>query len=431
MTKNVISLRAEWAHSAPLTDATKKVLVIDDQRNARVILEGVIHCIDPGIDVNAFASPLEAIEWARGNVPDLVLTDYKMREIDGIETIKRLRQLPTCLNVPIVMVTVSDDAKVCHAAFDVGVTDFLVKPYDHYECRARFRNLLIMREQQLLLQDRTKLLEYEIAAAVRKMRAREREIIMLAANLSEFHAHQDDFRIVRIARYARLIAEGLGLAPEMAERIELAATLHDIGKIGIADEVLVTDSSLTDAQKLALRKHTEIGHKLLQNYASEYLRMAAEIALYHHERYDGHGYPKGVKGREIPLAARIVAVAEAFHLLTSAPDCNPSDVVEAAMGNIMSRKRISLRCAITVWVAGTESVGIQLGDRVQPVLAPALTDGRRIPDSARGGTLLRSSAAQKRQGSPRQGRTGERGQEPLSLGDEPRNSHAAQWDHRH
>ena len=83
---------------------------------------------------------------------------------------------------------------------------------------------------------------------------------------------------------------------------------------------------------------TEIGHKLLQDYASEYLRMAAEIALYHHERYDGHGYPKGVKGREIPLAARIVAVAEAFHLLTSAPNCNPGDVVEAAMGNIMSRK---------------------------------------------------------------------------------------------
>ena len=338
MAKNVINLRAEWAHTAPLAIATKKVLIIDDQRNARVILEGVIRCIDTGIDVKTFASPLEAIEWARGNVPDLVLTDYKMREIDGIETIKRLRQLPTCQNAPIVMVTVSDDTKVCHAAFDAGVTDFLLKPYDHYECRARFRNLLIMREQYLLLQDRAKLLEYEIGAAVRQMRARERETIMLAANLSEFHAHQDGFRIVRIARYARLIAEGLGLEPDMVECIELAATLHDVGKIGIADDILLADGGLTEAQEQVLREHTEIGHKLLQESSSEYLRMAAEISLYHHERYDGRGYPKGIKGRDIPLPARIVAIAEAFDLLTSAPDCDSTEKVAAAMGNILSRK---------------------------------------------------------------------------------------------
>jgi len=335
---NVVNLRDEGANRAPFALPTKKVLIIDDQRSARVILEGVVRCIDTGIDVKTFASPLEAIEWARGNVPDLVLTDYKMREIDGIETIKRLRQLPTCLNAPIVMVTVSDDTKVCHAAFDAGVTDFLVKPYDHYECRARLRNLLIMREQHLLLQDRTKLLEFEIAAAVRQLRSRERETIMLAANLSEYHAHQDGFRIVRIARYAGLIAEGLGLETEMVERIELASTLHDVGKIGIADDILLADGDLTEAQEQALREHTEIGHKLLQESSSEYLKMAAEICLHHHERYDGRGYPKGVKGRDIPLPARIVAIAEAFDLLTSSPDCNSADEVAAAMGNIISRK---------------------------------------------------------------------------------------------
>ena len=334
----VVNLKSEGAGSSIFAIDTKKVLVIDDQKSARMILEGVIRCIDPYIKVTAFASPLEAIEWARANVPDLVLTDYKMREIDGIETIKRLRQLPTCADTPIVMLTVSVDTKVRHAAFDAGVTDFLVKPYDHYECRARCRNLLILREQHLLLKDRAKLLEYEVRGALRQMRARERETIMLAANLAEYHAHQDGLRLVRIARYARLIAEGMGLAPEMAERIELASTLHDVGKIGIPADILLADEHLTEAQEQTLREHTEIGHRLLEQSSSEYLAMAADISLCHHERYDGLGYPKGTKGRDIPVAARIVAVAEAFDMLTSASSRDRADQISAAMHNITSRK---------------------------------------------------------------------------------------------
>ncbi len=334
----IVNLRTEWANRAAFGIATIRVLIIDDQRTAQVILEAIIRSIDRLIDVKLFASPLEAIEWARVNVPDLVLVDYKMREIDGIETIRRLKQLPTCLDTPIVMVTISEERKVCHDAFDAGATDFLVKPYDQYECRARCRNLLTMREQYLLLKDRTKLLESEIAAAVRQMRARERETIMLAANLSEYHAQQDGLRILRIARYAALIAEGMGLPPEMVESIELASTLHDVGKIGIADDILLTEGDLTDAQEQVLREHTQIGHKLLEHSSSEHLKLAAQICLAHHERYDGGGYPKGVAGRDIPLAARIVAVAEAFDLLTSEPRCNSADRVAAAMRSIMSRK---------------------------------------------------------------------------------------------
>ena len=334
----VVNLRDEWANRAALAVATKQVLIIDDQKSAQVILECIIRNIDTHIDVKKFTSPLEAIEWARGNIPDLILTDYKMRELDGIETIRRLRQLPTCAEAPIVMVTVIEDMKVRHDAFDAGATDFLVKPYDPYECRARCRNLLTLREQHLLLKDRAKLLEHEIAEAIRQLRSRERETIMLAANLCEYHAHQDGFRVVRVARYARLIAETMGLPPEMVERIELASTLHDVGKIGIADDILLADGELTEAQEQLLREHTEIGHRLLEQSSSEYLKMGAQISLYHHERYDGRGYPKGVKGRDIPLPARIVAVAEAFDVLTSAPHRNSADRIAAAMSHIMARK---------------------------------------------------------------------------------------------
>lgn len=335
---SVIQLKSEGTGNPLHGIGTRKVLVIDDQKNARLIMEGVVRCIDPYIETSAHASPLEAIEWARHNVPDLILTDYKMREIDGIETIKRLRQLPTCAEVPIVMVTISADATVRHAAFDAGVTDYLVKPYDHYECRARCRNLLMLREQTLQLKDRARLLESEIGKAVKQMRTRERETIMFAANLSEYHAHQHGYRVLRITRYARLLAEGMGLPADMVERIEVASTLHDIGKIGVADDVLLNESELTASQDQELRAHTEIGHRLLASNDSEYLQMAAEIALHHHERFDGKGYPKGLKGRDIPLPARIVAVAEAFDMLTCGPQLKGDAEMALAMQALIARK---------------------------------------------------------------------------------------------
>ena len=363
----VVNLTMEGATSPLIAIATRKVLVIDDQRNARVILEGVVKCIDPYIEVKAFGNPLEAIEWARANTPDLVLTDYKMRELDGIETIRRLRQLATCADVPIVMVTVSPDATVRHSAFDAGVTDFLVKPYDHYECRARCRNLLMMREQHLQLKDRTRLLESEIAIAIKHMRSRERETIMLAASLSEFHAHRQGYRLLRIARYARLIAEGMGLERHMVERIELASTLHDVGQIGIADDILLANAKHGEATSDTLREHTEIGHHLLDGSTSEYLQMAAEIALHHHERYDGMGYPKGLKGRDIPLPARIVAVAEAFDNLASQRQIN-GGAFDAAIGILMSRKSTELDpVCVEALSAQIESAGQVAKTFIDPV----------------------------------------------------------------
>jgi two-component system response regulator RpfG len=333
-----VNARPEWAGGERFALASVRVLVIDDQASARLLLGQLIRSIDPKIDVQLFDAPLEAIEWARVNSPDLILTDYRMTQIDGIETIRRLRQLPTCVDVPIMMVTVIEDAKICHAAFDAGVTDFLVKPYDHYECRARCRNLLALREQHLLLRDRARLLEREITAAVRELRYRERENITLAANLAEFHSHQNGLRLVRIAKYARMIADAMELPPELAERIEVASVLHDIGTIGIADEVLLRAHDLTEVQEQTLKEHTEIGYRLLEQSSSEYLKLGAEVALHHHERYDGRGYPKGLKARAIPVAARIVAVAEVFDRLTATDGSDSAHSAAEAMRKVRSKK---------------------------------------------------------------------------------------------
>jgi response regulator RpfG family c-di-GMP phosphodiesterase len=140
--------------------------------------------------------------------------------------------------------------------------------------------------------------------------------------------------VIRIARYAGIIAEGIGLDQEMVDRIELASTLHDVGKIGVADEVLSAAENLTAAQEQALRGHVEIGHKLLEHCASANLVMAAEICLSHHERYDGRGYPRGLSGRDIPLPARIVAVAEAFEAFTMSSPADDVDRVATALRGI-------------------------------------------------------------------------------------------------
>jgi two-component system response regulator RpfG len=359
---SAVTLSPHGFDGEPFATPSSRVLVVDDQTTSRMILARIIHSIDASIDVHSVANPLEAIEWARLNAPDLVLTDYKMTEIDGIETTRRLRRLPGCEDVPIVMVTIIEDSKVCHAAFDAGVTDFLVKPYDQYECRARCRNLLSLRRQQLLLRNRTKLLESEIAAAVRELAYRERETIMLAANLSEYRAHQDGFRLVRISRYARIIAEGLELPPELVERIEVASTLHDVGKIGVADEILLAPGPLTARQEQAFREHAEIGYTLLGQSSSKFLKMGAEICLHHHERYDGSGYPKGLKGRDIPLSARILAVAEAFDLLTSTSGGDYARAAAAAIADIVSRKGIDFDPVCV------EALACQLG-RARDVIA--------------------------------------------------------------
>ena len=133
------------------------VLVIDDQSTGRVILEEIVRGVDPSVQVQTFADPLAAIEWAKTHPVDLVLTDYKMPQLDGVETIHRIRGIYSCVDVPIIVVTVLEDREIRYKALEAGATDFLTKPVDPYECRARCRNLLTMRRQQIVIKDRARL----------------------------------------------------------------------------------------------------------------------------------------------------------------------------------------------------------------------------------------------------------------------------------
>ncbi len=301
-----------------LPAARNTAMVVDDQSTGRAILEQVVRSLDGRVSVEGFGRPVDAVVWATRHIADLVLVDYMMPEMNGIELAKRLRALPGYEHVPIMMVTAHDDRKVRYDALDAGVTDFLIKPVDARECMARCRNLLTLRRQHLALEDKRRLLEGMVEEATREVRDREKETLMRLARAGEFRDEETGHHLVRMARYSRLIADTIGLEREEAETIELAAPLHDIGKIGIPDQILLKKAKLDGPEWDTMRSHPLIGHEILKGSASKYVRMGSLIALGHHEKYDGSGYPNGLVSDHIALCARVVAVADVYDALTSA-----------------------------------------------------------------------------------------------------------------
>jgi two-component system, response regulator RpfG len=301
-----------------LSGKKSSVVIVDDQSTGRRILEQVIRGVDEDLEVRTFSDPFKALSWIRSQPTDLIVTDYKMPAMDGIALIRHVRSIPACSDIPIIVVTVVEDVRIRYAALDAGATDFLSRPIDQYECRARCRNLLTLRKQQLIIRNRAKWLEDQVAIATREVQARERETLLRLGKAGEYRDQQTGNHVLRIARYSRLIAEALGLPRSVCEDIELAAPMHDIGKIGIPDAILLKDAPLNEREFEVMKTHTRIGYEILKDSPSRRILLGAAIALNHHERYDGLGYPQGLQGDTTPLPARIVAVCDVYDALTSA-----------------------------------------------------------------------------------------------------------------
>ncbi len=316
------------------SEAGPLVVVVDDQTAGRNILERLIRSIDPSLRVLTFENPLRALESIRRETPDLVLTDYVMPGMDGVAFTRVLRTIPDCADVPLVVVTVVDDRNIRYEALDAGATDFLNRPIDQHECRARCRNLLTLRGQQKIISNRAHWLEQQVQSATEAIQARERETLLRLAKAGEYRDEGTGNHVLRIARYSRMMAEALSLGAQECEDIELAAPMHDIGKVGIPDRILLKPGRLTDDEFRVIREHARIGYEILKDSPSHYLQLGATIALSHHERFDGSGYPHGIAGAEIPLAARIVAVADVFDALTSARPYKRPWSVAAAVQHI-------------------------------------------------------------------------------------------------
>ena len=321
-------------------------LIVDDQFTSREIMREVVHSAETGMTVASFTSPVEALKWATIHPVDLVLTDYKMPHMDGVEFVRLLRRIPACSDIPVVVITVVEDKSIRYQALEVGATDFLTKPIDHHECRARCRNLLRLRQQQQIIKDRARWLERQVQDVADKIHVREKETLRRLARVGGYRETGSEATVRRIARYARLMAETLGLSEDECDFIEQAAPMHDIGKVGISDAILLKPGALTDAERAVVNTHTAIGYEILRDSPSKYLQLGAVIALRHHEHYDGNGYPDGLKGEAIPIEARIVAVADVYDALVSERPYKQAWSMQAAIDylNNSKGKQFDPRC---------------------------------------------------------------------------------------
>jgi len=333
------------------------VLIVDDLFSSRLLLAEIVRQIDGKLNLELFDTPSRALEFARNNRVDIILTDYKLPEFDGIELVKQLRALPHCVDVPIVVITVVDDRKIRYDALEAGATDFLIKPLDDHETRARCANLLELRRHKIVLSDQARVLQYQVDKSVAEIHERELETLSKLAKAGEFRDRTTGNHLMRMAKYSALIATNLGLAPETVHVLEFAAPMHDIGKIGIPDSILLKQGPLTVEEDASMKNHPRIGYDILKGSPSKYLAMGAIIALGHHEKYDGSGYPTGLHGEDIPIVARIVAVADVFDALVSVRPYKQAWSVEDGLAYLQSQKTKHFDAnAVDAFMANKDSV---------------------------------------------------------------------------
>ncbi len=294
----------------------KTIVVIDDSDINLTLLKALVNKLGD-CEPMLFQESPKGLAWCSEILPDLIVVDYMMPEMDGIQFVSRLRAVAGREEVPVLMITANDDRDVRYKALQSGATDFLTKPVDRIEFSARVRNMLALGASRRKLADKAAWLAEEVKKATTAVHAREQELLFRMSRAAEFRDPETGAHIQRMAHYSQLIAGRLGLSVKDQQLILQAAPMHDVGKIGIPDYILLKPATLTPEEFAVMKTHATLGFELLKGSESTILQSAASIAISHHEKFDGSGYPYGVAGNAIPLFGRIVAVADVFDALTS------------------------------------------------------------------------------------------------------------------
>ncbi|SMH36304.1 HD domain-containing phosphohydrolase [Azospirillum agricola] len=299
------------------------VLIVDDDRTNLLILATLVRRLDDAEPVT-MDNPFDAVAWLRDNSPDLILLDQMMPGMDGLTLLRRIRADSRLDTVPVVMITADIATGIRLQALEEGCNDFLTKPILVPEVQARMRNLLALRQSRILLRDRAALLSAEVERVTAALQRQGEELVHRLSCAAEYRDPETGAHLERMSRYSRIIAETAGYDGDFAAQLMAAAPMHDVGKIGIPDMILLKPGRLTPEEMTVMRQHTTIGHGILAGSDIPLMRLAAEIALTHHERYDGNGYPNGQAGDDIPVSGRIVAIADVFDALTSTRPYKPA-----------------------------------------------------------------------------------------------------------
>jgi len=279
------------------------------------LLREVTTTADRPASIRTLSDLRQAHLWAAAHQPDIAVVDVRRLQGPGIDFMRQFRTDSACTDIPLLAVVDEREREQRGQALLAGASELITSPLDPYECQIRILNLLTLSTQRRLLRDG--LWNGDSSGEwPQYVHAREREVLLRLARAGEFRDEDTGAHIVRIGKVSRHIAEVLGLPENECNIIEAAAPIHDIGKIGIPDSILRKPGPLSEAERKVMQNHTLIGYDILKNSTSKYLQCGAEIALAHHEKFDGSGYPHGIRGDEIPLCARIVAVADVYDALT-------------------------------------------------------------------------------------------------------------------
>ncbi|MFP4030414.1 MAG: HD-GYP domain-containing protein [Desulfococcaceae bacterium] len=314
----------------------EKVLIVDDERNNVNVL---VEILKPHYRTAVAIHGAEALKRARSNrPPDIILLDIMMPEMDGYAVCEALKADRATADIPVIFISAMADEADESKGLELGAVDFITKPIKPAIVKTRIKTRLELRRVQKKLAAQNEMLEQKVQDRTRELRQSRLEIVNRLVHAAEYRDTETASHITRMSRYSAALARAWGLDEGECEIVLVASKMHDIGKIGIPDQILLKEGGLEPAEWEVMKTHTEIGAGILSDSDSKILQAGHLIALSHHEKWDGSGYPRGLSGTDIPLYGRINAVSDVFDALTTRRPYKPAWTVKAAMTEIEAGK---------------------------------------------------------------------------------------------
>jgi putative two-component system response regulator len=298
------------------------VLLCDDELMNRKVASKILH--KEGFEIIEAQNGQEAIEILKRQTVDLILMDLMMPVMDGYEATRIIKEDDELSTIPLIIISALSDRNAILKCLEIGADEYLTKPFDLTDFRLRINNAIKMGVYQNMLKDHKRLLEAQVKEktkdlqnALIEVQNSEKDIISILGKTAEYRDNETSAHTLRVGEMAASMAQKFGWSDERVELMRLAAPMHDIGKVGIEDHILLKPGKLNEEEFSRMKEHVNIGNAILSQKKTPLLKLAAEIALTHHEKYDGGGYPGGLRGDDIPLSGAIVAVVDVFDALLS------------------------------------------------------------------------------------------------------------------